>query len=989
MNITTVYFTGGRTGKAQSLTQYDYGQILQFSGIDLPEIYEVYFSNDPTTPGKAKKQIGTASGVTIPDEYLLTGLPVYAWVYVHTGDSDGETVYSVMIPVRQRAEPTPEEPTPVQQDAITEAIAAMQEMVTHSPVIEEGHWYIWQDGEYVDTGVSAEGLPGEKGDKGDPGSPGSPGSPGKDGEDGHTPVITASKSGKVTTIYVDGTAIATINDGQDGYTPVRGTDYWTAEDKAEIVAEAVESIPVDTELSGLSTNAVQNKVITEGLNNLHDAVDNLSRNLVLDGYESIPGLYINATSGNIVKQTGTQTLNLLVFPCLPNTKYKIWKATETIMRVSSGSVETPVGGTTGHLLGAHAEASSDAIEGKTGVNDTYLYVQLYTTSDAAALRNVNANVKSLIIIESIDNAKTEALLEQVTESKSNQIADFTGLPVTVSPELSTVNATIWTATGTDNQHFVTFKPDKTYLSVALITVNSAGTTATVGTVRLANYQKGSSTTTPTNVSKRGEFACATGAKDTPTIIWNIAELKEEVVSDTDVYYKIITANGGTAARTYDVTISDLFCFEFDTQAEAESFLDFFGYWVHSGYYSAVDKKARLHVSDIETRLDDFAPAYDADMLFWGDSLTAGAGGEGTNYPAVCATALGLTYLNCGVGGETANTISARQGGNSIVLPAGPVNGDYATLTDVFGTEIEPLLQGTGSDSGRNVIVNGETCWIGHTTANGYTISGYTGSPLLVPTPVSFQGSSYAGRIVCIFVGQNGASIPGQTSLESRITIIDSMIKHIGHSHYVILGLSTGTDESRSEEDATLLAKYGSKFFPTRRMLVANGLTLAGITPTATDSADVAVGRVPTSLRSDGIHLNASGYRALGLMVADKIRSLGYVEMPNSEVSPSTVSLKGDKGDSGAMRVVAVTGSSVTISGEDNVMYLCGEVTDISITPPASGIMGVRFTSGSTSTLLTLTGATMPSWFDATALETNTVYEMSFMDGFGVVTTWEA
>lgn len=47
-------------------------------------------------------------------------------------------------------------------------------------------------------------IPGEKGD---------PGTPGKDG---HSPVVTATKSGKATTISVDGTAIATVEDGADG-----------------------------------------------------------------------------------------------------------------------------------------------------------------------------------------------------------------------------------------------------------------------------------------------------------------------------------------------------------------------------------------------------------------------------------------------------------------------------------------------------------------------------------------------------------------------------------------------------------------------------------------------------------------------------------------------------------------------------------------------------------------------------------------------------
>lgn len=149
------------------------------------------------------------------------------------------------------------------------------------------------------------------------GAPGRDGADGQDGADGHTPVITASKQGKVTTISVDGSAIAQIDDGadgatgakgdkgdkgdpgqdgakgdkgdtgakgdkgdkgdtgaqgiqgiqgekgetgakgdkgdkgdtgatgaagQDGHTPVKGTDYWTAEDKAEIVEDVTEEI---------------------------------------------------------------------------------------------------------------------------------------------------------------------------------------------------------------------------------------------------------------------------------------------------------------------------------------------------------------------------------------------------------------------------------------------------------------------------------------------------------------------------------------------------------------------------------------------------------------------------------------------------------------------------------------------------------------------------------------------------------------------------
>ena len=94
-----------------------------------------------------------------------------------------------------------------------------------------------------------------KGPKGDPGAA---------GKDGHSPVVTATKSGKITTISADGTAIATVEDGadgapgkdgptgaagKDGHTPVKGTDYWTAADKQEIVNDVLAALPDGTEVT--------------------------------------------------------------------------------------------------------------------------------------------------------------------------------------------------------------------------------------------------------------------------------------------------------------------------------------------------------------------------------------------------------------------------------------------------------------------------------------------------------------------------------------------------------------------------------------------------------------------------------------------------------------------------------------------------------------------------------------------------------------------
>lgn len=73
------------------------------------------------------------------------------------------------------------------------------------------------------------------------------GSKGSKGDAGVSPTVSVSKSGKVTTVKItdaNGTKTATINDGADGKTPVKGTDYFTAADKTEMVSAVIAALPV-------------------------------------------------------------------------------------------------------------------------------------------------------------------------------------------------------------------------------------------------------------------------------------------------------------------------------------------------------------------------------------------------------------------------------------------------------------------------------------------------------------------------------------------------------------------------------------------------------------------------------------------------------------------------------------------------------------------------------------------------------------------------
>ena len=131
LNITKAAFGGLREVTTSPLWQYDYGQILKITGLDLPQAFEVHFSNSRKS-GETITQIGTDNQVVIPDMYLTSGADIYAFIFLHDGTDDGETEYVIKIPVRERPEPSDIEPTPEQQDAITEAIAALNVAVTQT-----------------------------------------------------------------------------------------------------------------------------------------------------------------------------------------------------------------------------------------------------------------------------------------------------------------------------------------------------------------------------------------------------------------------------------------------------------------------------------------------------------------------------------------------------------------------------------------------------------------------------------------------------------------------------------------------------------------------------------------------------------------------------------------------------------------------------------------------------------------------------------------
>lgn len=220
--IRAVFTEGSTKFRTEPLWQYDYGQILEIIGLTLPESYEVHFSNDPS--GSATTSIGDSSGVEIPDVYLQNG-DVFAWLFLHTGENDGETVYQIEIPIMKRAAISNQPSTPVQQDAITQAINALNSAVSAIPgtidtALAEAKASGEFDGKDGKDGVDGkdgkdgqDGAPGRDGVDGKDGADGAPGAPGADGKDG--------KDGK---------------DGQDGQNGANGVTFTPSVSSAGVIS---------------------------------------------------------------------------------------------------------------------------------------------------------------------------------------------------------------------------------------------------------------------------------------------------------------------------------------------------------------------------------------------------------------------------------------------------------------------------------------------------------------------------------------------------------------------------------------------------------------------------------------------------------------------------------------------------------------------------------------------------------------------------------
>ncbi len=199
--------------------------LLKINSVSLTTAVNAESTNENVPTAKAVydalQDIGIPSGTDI--SLGVTGATIGQTIKVKAVDADGKPTAWEAVDMEAGA------------DGITPTIG------------ENGNWYLGE----TDTGKPSRG---DKGDKGDTGESGADGADGKSAyqialDNG----FVGSQSEWLASLKGDkgdkGEKGDTGVPGKDGKTPVKGTDYWTAADKQEIINSVIDALPDGTEES--------------------------------------------------------------------------------------------------------------------------------------------------------------------------------------------------------------------------------------------------------------------------------------------------------------------------------------------------------------------------------------------------------------------------------------------------------------------------------------------------------------------------------------------------------------------------------------------------------------------------------------------------------------------------------------------------------------------------------------------------------------------
>lgn len=267
------------------------------------------------------------------------------------------------------------------------------------------------------------------------------------------------------------------------------------------------------------------------------------------------------------------------------------------------------------------------------------------------------------------------------------------------------------------------------------------------------------------------------------------------------------------------------------------------------------------------------------LVCWGDSLTLGVGGDG-GYTATLAGLTSLEVSNEGIGGQTSREIAARAGAVDIVVNAagGLIPADVQAV-NLSSIDQRPLTsQGRQSISGSLRGVKGLLSrnsadeFFFTRDAAGEVISLNSTGDIFIPDVGDLNQ-----RICCIWVGRNNAS-DAQDVIDNVADIVSSLKNKA--VRYLVLSVLNGAGEvSGTSAHANIVQNINaflSSTYPDNYIDIRQVLIDAYDSTQSQDTQDRANDTIPSSLRSDSVHLNQSGYDVVAASVNDFLRNKGWI-----------------------------------------------------------------------------------------------------------------
>lgn len=329
--------------------------------------------------------------------------------------------------------------------------------------------------------------------------------------------------------------------------------------------------------------------------------------------------------------------------------------------------------------------------------------------------------------------------------------------------------------------------------------------------------------------------------------------------------------------------------------------------VYDNYIYTVPSNGRLYISTF-TGVSRYVKKYEesnfnADLDYlenrvtgektivcYGDSLTQGnQDGTGGTYPKYLAAKLNdYAVVNAGSGGDSSKEVASRQGGIGLYAKPFtiPAAATAVEITLMCMPETDKFYPGRQNIAQLNQVeiagVKGKITYSGSASSQTgehhyYFTRSAAGEAVEVTRPTLIKTSGYDRRhnTQIIWAGTNDK--PTLETLKSKtIPTIDSMIRFLHTDNYLIVGLTSKSYMSEiAEVNDYMQQYYGNKYVNVRDYILNYGLGDAGITPTTQDTADIAAGEIPTSLRNDAVHFNAKGYEIVANLVYEHGKVLGY------------------------------------------------------------------------------------------------------------------